>query len=88
MRTGRRLGQQIVVAQAKANPDKLTMASAGSGTPPHIAGELFKMMTGIIMLHVPYRGGGPALIDLLGKGRCRSTSPPSHRFLCRVHQGR
>ena len=41
------------------------MASAGSGTPPHIAGELFKMMTGVNMLHVPYRGGGPALVDLL-----------------------
>jgi tripartite-type tricarboxylate transporter receptor subunit TctC len=54
------------IAYAKANPGKLTMASAGSGTPPHIAGELFKMMTGVNMLHVPYRGGGPALIDLLG----------------------
>ena len=54
------------IAYAKANPSKLTMASAGSGTPPHIAGELFKMMTGVNMLHVPYRGGGPALIDLLG----------------------
>jgi tripartite-type tricarboxylate transporter receptor subunit TctC len=54
------------IAYAKANPGKLNMASAGSGTPPHIAGELFKMMTGINMLHVPYRGGGPALIDLLG----------------------
>jgi tripartite-type tricarboxylate transporter receptor subunit TctC len=42
------------------------MASAGCGTPPHIAGELFKMMTGVNMLHVPYRGGGPALIGLLG----------------------
>jgi len=54
------------IAYAKANPGKLTMASAGGGTPPHIAGELFKMMTGVNMLHVPYRGGGPALIDLLG----------------------
>jgi tripartite-type tricarboxylate transporter receptor subunit TctC len=54
------------IAYAKANPGKLTMASAGSGTPPHIAGELFQMMTGVDMLHVPYRGGGPALIDLLG----------------------
>jgi len=54
------------IAYAKANPGKLNMASAGSGTPPHIAGELFKMMSGINMLHVPYRGGGPALIDLLG----------------------
>jgi tripartite-type tricarboxylate transporter receptor subunit TctC len=54
------------IAYAKANPSKLAMASAGSGTPPHIAGELFKLMTGIKMLHVPYRGGGPALIALLG----------------------
>jgi tripartite-type tricarboxylate transporter receptor subunit TctC len=54
------------IAYTKANPGKLTIASAGSGTPPHIAGELFKMMTGVNMLHVPYRGGGPALIDLLG----------------------
>jgi tripartite-type tricarboxylate transporter receptor subunit TctC len=54
------------IAYAKANPGKLTMASAGSGTPPHIAGELFKMMTGVNMLHVPYRGGGPAITDLLG----------------------
>src|SRR5262245_18241880 len=45
------------IAYAKANPGRLTMASAGSGTPPHIAGELFKMMTGVNMLHVPYRGG-------------------------------
>jgi tripartite-type tricarboxylate transporter receptor subunit TctC len=54
------------IAYAKANPGKLTMASAGGGTPPHIAGELFKMAAGVDMLHVPYRGGGPALIDLLG----------------------
>jgi tripartite-type tricarboxylate transporter receptor subunit TctC len=54
------------IAYAKANPGKLTMASAGSGTPPHIAGELFKMMSGVNMLHVPYRGGGPALTALLG----------------------
>src|SRR5262245_3481531 len=54
------------IAYAKANPSKLTMASAGNGTPPHIAGELFKMMTGVNMLHVPYRGGGPALTGLLG----------------------
>jgi len=54
------------IAFARANPGKLNMASAGNGTPPHIAGELFKMMTGIDMLHVPYRGGAPALTDLLG----------------------
>ena len=54
------------IAYAKANPRKLNMASAGSGTPPHIAGELFKMAAGVDMAHVPYGGGGPALIDLLG----------------------
>jgi tripartite-type tricarboxylate transporter receptor subunit TctC len=54
------------IAYAKANPGKLSMASAGIGTGPHLAGELFKMMTGVDMVHVPYRGGGPALADLLG----------------------
>ena len=54
------------IAYAKANPGKINMASAGIGTAPHVAGELFKMMTGVDMVHVPYRGGGPALTDLLG----------------------
>jgi tripartite-type tricarboxylate transporter receptor subunit TctC len=54
------------IAYAKDNPAKVTMASAGTGTLSHIAGELFKMMTGIDMLHVPYRGGAPALTDLTG----------------------
>jgi tripartite-type tricarboxylate transporter receptor subunit TctC len=54
------------IAYAKANPRKVNMASGGTGTPSHIAGELFKMMTGIDMLHVPYRGSAPALTDLMG----------------------
>ena len=54
------------IAYAKANPGKLTMASGGVGTPSHLAGELFKTMTGVDMLHVPYRGIAPALTDLLG----------------------
>jgi len=54
------------IAYAKDNPAKVTMASAGTGTLSHIAGELFKMMTGIDVLHVPYRGGAPALTDLTG----------------------
>jgi tripartite-type tricarboxylate transporter receptor subunit TctC len=54
------------IAYAKANPGKISMASSGVGTPQHITGELFKLMTGIEMLHVPYRGGAPALTDLLG----------------------
>ena len=54
------------IAYAKANPGKINMASAGNGTTPHVAGELFKMMTGVDMVHVPYRGAAPALTDLLG----------------------
>ncbi len=54
------------IAYAKANPGKLSMASAGVGTGPHLSGELFKMMTGVDIVHVPYRGGGPALSDMLG----------------------
>jgi tripartite-type tricarboxylate transporter receptor subunit TctC len=53
------------IAYAKANPGKINMASAGNGTGPHLAGELFKTMSGVDMIHVPYRGGGPALTDLL-----------------------
>jgi tripartite-type tricarboxylate transporter receptor subunit TctC len=54
------------IAYAKANPGKINMASAGSGTPQHIYGELFKMMAGVDLVHVPYRGGAPAITDLLG----------------------
>jgi tripartite-type tricarboxylate transporter receptor subunit TctC len=54
------------IAYAKANPGKINMASAGNGTASHVAGELFKMMTGVNMVHVPYRGAAPALTDLLG----------------------
>lgn len=54
------------IAYAKANPGKLNMGSAGNGTSQHVAGELFKMMAGVDMVHVPYRGAAPALIDLFG----------------------
>ena len=54
------------IAYAKANPGKVNMASAGNGSAPHMAGELFKMMAGVDLVHVPYRGQGPALTDLLG----------------------
>jgi tripartite-type tricarboxylate transporter receptor subunit TctC len=54
------------IAYAKANPGKLNFASGGNGSSQHLSGELFKMMTGVNMLHVPYRGAGPALTDLLG----------------------
>jgi tripartite-type tricarboxylate transporter receptor subunit TctC len=53
------------IAYAKANPGKINMASSGNGSSPHVAGELFKLMTGVNMVHVPYRGGAPALTDLL-----------------------
>jgi tripartite-type tricarboxylate transporter receptor subunit TctC len=54
------------IAYARANPGKINMASAGTGTPQHIYGELFKMMAGVDLVHVPYRGGAPAITDLLG----------------------
>jgi tripartite-type tricarboxylate transporter receptor subunit TctC len=54
------------IAYAKTNPGKINIASAGAGSSGHLAGELFKIMTGIDMVHVPYRGGAPALTDLLG----------------------
>src|SRR5215813_13665161 len=54
------------VAWAKANPGKVSMASGGTGSTSHIGGELLKLMTGIDMLHVPYRGGAPAITDLMG----------------------
>ena len=55
-----------LIAYAKANPGKITMASAGTGSFGHLAGEMFKMMAGVDMLHVPYRGAAPALTDLVG----------------------
>src|SRR5262245_34882056 len=53
------------IAYAKANPRKINMASSGIGSSPHVAGELFRIMTGVDMNHVPYRGAAPALTDLL-----------------------
>ena len=54
-----------LIAYAKANPGKLNMASSGNGSTIHMSGELFKMLTGINMVHVPYRGGAPALTDMI-----------------------
>jgi tripartite-type tricarboxylate transporter receptor subunit TctC len=54
------------IAYAKTNAGKVNMASAGNGTASHVSGELFKMMAGVDLLHVPYRGGAPALTDLIG----------------------
>ena len=53
------------IAYAKANPGEVSMASGGVGSAPHVYGEMFKSMAGVDMLHVPYRGGAPALADLL-----------------------
>jgi tripartite-type tricarboxylate transporter receptor subunit TctC len=67
--TAQRLGVDGVpgfVKALKAHPGKLNMASSGNGTSIHLAGELFKAMTGTFMVHIPYRGSGPALIDLMG----------------------
>ena len=57
---------QELIAYAKANPGKLNFGSGGPGTTPHLAGEMLKMMAGVRMTHVPYKGGGPALTDLVG----------------------
>ena len=57
---------QEVIAAAKAQPGKLTYASSGNGTSIHLSGELFKSMTGVDMLHIPYKGSAPAVTDLLG----------------------
>jgi tripartite-type tricarboxylate transporter receptor subunit TctC len=67
------------IAYVRANPGKINMASSGNGSPQHISGELFKMMAGVDMVHVPYRGSAPALTDLLG-GQVQvmfNTTPPS-----------
>jgi tripartite-type tricarboxylate transporter receptor subunit TctC len=67
--TAQRLAIQSVpdlVRALKAQPGRLNMASSGNGTSIHLAGELFKSMTGTFMVHIPYRGSGPALIDLMG----------------------
>ena len=64
------------IAYAKANPGKINMASGGNGTPAHVSGELFKIMTGVNMLHVPYRGGAPAIADF--DWRTGASDVPQH----------
>ena len=71
------------IALAKANSGKVNMASGGTGAGSHVAGELFKMMTGVSIVHVPYRGSGPALIDLLA-GQVQvmfATMPPAIEYI-------
>ena len=75
------------IAHAKANPGKLSMASPGSGTGPHLAGELFKMMAGVDLVHVPYRGSAPALTDLIG-GQVQVTFGPLSSSIQYVRGGR
>jgi tripartite-type tricarboxylate transporter receptor subunit TctC len=64
-----------LIAYVKANPGRINMASGGNATTAHLAGELFKMMTGVDMVHVPYRGGGPAMTDLIA-GHVQVTFEP------------
>jgi tripartite-type tricarboxylate transporter receptor subunit TctC len=75
------------IAYAKANPGKLNMASPGNGTGPHMAGELFKIMAGVDMVHVPYRGSPPALTDLLG-GQVQMMFSPLSSSIAYVKTGK
>jgi tripartite-type tricarboxylate transporter receptor subunit TctC len=75
------------IAYAKANPGKLTMASAGTGTVGHIAGELFKMRAGVDMVHLPYRGGAPALTDMFG-GQVQVYFGPAPESLEHIRAGK
>jgi tripartite-type tricarboxylate transporter receptor subunit TctC len=75
------------IAFAKANPGKVNMASAGTGTGSHIAGELFKMMAGVNLVHVPYRGAGPAVTDLLG-GQVQVDFPSTPASMPHIKAGR
>jgi len=75
------------VAYAKANPGKIVMASVGNGTTPHLAGELFKLMAGVDLLHVPYQGSAPALTDLLG-GRADVMFEALPTLLGYIHSGK
>ena len=75
------------IAYAKANPGKINMASSGNGVPSHVAGELFKMMAGVDMVHVPYRGSAPALTDLLG-GQVQVMFDPLPSSIDHIRTGR
>jgi tripartite-type tricarboxylate transporter receptor subunit TctC len=75
------------IAYAKANPRKLNMASPGNGTPNHVSGELFNMMTGVEIVHVPYRSGGPALTDLLA-GQVQVMFPATVSSIEHIRAGR
>jgi tripartite-type tricarboxylate transporter receptor subunit TctC len=74
------------ITYAKTNPGKISFASAGNGSGSHMSGELFKMMTGVDMVHVPYRGGGPALTDLLG-GQVQLMFPGTTASIAYIRSG-
>jgi tripartite-type tricarboxylate transporter receptor subunit TctC len=76
-----------VIATAKANPGKLTFASSGNGGAPHLAGELFQIVTGTRMLHVPYRGSAPAVIDV-GGGRVDTMFDGAASLLAMIQAGK
>jgi tripartite-type tricarboxylate transporter receptor subunit TctC len=75
------------IAYAKASPSKINYASAGTGTSSHLTGELFKMMAGVDMVHVPYRGGGPAFNDLLA-GQVQVMFPTTVSSIGYIRAGR
>ena len=75
------------IAYAKANPGKLNMGSAGNGSPQHMAGELFKIMAGVNMVHVPYRGSAPMLTDLL-RGELQVVFDPMLSSIEHIRAGR
>jgi tripartite-type tricarboxylate transporter receptor subunit TctC len=75
------------IVYAKANPGKINMASGGNGSSSHLAGELFKMMSGVDMVHVPYRGDGPAITDLLG-GKVQVMFDPITLSIEQIRDGR
>src|SRR5262249_28727618 len=75
------------IAYAKANPGKINLASAGIGASTHMAGEMFKMMAGVDMVHVPYRGGGPAFNDLLA-GQVKVMFPTTVSSIGYIRAGR
>src|SRR5262249_7559994 len=75
------------IAYAKANPGKISMGSGGNGSPAHVTGELFKMMTGVNLVHVPYRGAGPAITDLLG-GQIHVPSPDMAASIASIRANR
>src|SRR5262249_14167538 len=75
------------VAYAKANPGTVNMASAGNGSTGHVFGELFKFLTGVNLVHVPYRGGAPAITDLIG-GQVQAYFSPISESLQHVRAGK